>query len=147
MRYLIAALTPDLDAKVHRRFGGAEYYIVIDSELTELSFITGKGEDQPTHGIGRFLHMGIERVIVGNIGPNAFRQIRQVGWSMYSCHGMTVREAVEKVENGSIPPLKAPTMKVSVHSDRNKSKRKKHKDGGKGLRPRSPKIIKGVNHA
>ncbi len=119
MKFLVAATAPDLDAKIHKRFGGADYYIVIDPDTQKYSAIQGKGEDEPTHGISQFVGLDIGTVIVGNIGPAAFRDSVKMGWSVYSCHGMTVREAIEKVQSGQISPLKAPTMKRSVRRGRN----------------------------
>ncbi|MDP8228052.1 MAG: NifB/NifX family molybdenum-iron cluster-binding protein [Candidatus Electryoneaceae bacterium] len=115
---LVTATVPNLDAKVHKRFGGAEYYLIVDPETMEFTVIEGKGEDHPSHGISRFINHGIGSVIAGNIGPNAFDDLMKAGWSAYSCHGMVVREAVEKVKNGEVSPLTKPTMRVSVHSAR-----------------------------
>ncbi len=120
MKFLVAATAPDLSAKIHKRFGSADYYIVIDPETLKYNAIHGTGKDEPTHGIRRFVGLDIGTVIVGNIGPGVFSDIAEMGWSVYSCHGMTVREAIEKVQSGQISPLKAPTMKRSVRRGRNR---------------------------
>ncbi|MDP8206901.1 MAG: NifB/NifX family molybdenum-iron cluster-binding protein [Candidatus Electryonea clarkiae] len=115
MKYLIAASAADSDAKIAKRFGHAEYYLTVDSEIMEFTVSPGFGEDQPFHGANRFTGSGIQRVIVGNVGPSAFRDLINAGLSVYSCHGITVLEAVKKVHSGLVAPLEAPTMRRSVH--------------------------------
>ena len=115
MKYLVAATAADLDADVHKRFGHAEAFLVVDSETFEYSAFSGVGHDEPHHGIARFEGKGIERVIVGNIGPGAFQDVCEMGWEIYLCRSMTVREAIERVNSGAISPLKQPTMKHSIH--------------------------------
>ena len=115
MKYLVAATAASLDAKVHKRFGHADVFLVVDSETFEFTAVKGVGHEEPHHGIGRFDGKGIKRVIVGNIGPEAFKNVQAVGWDVYLCHNMTVREAIEKVQSGKLSPLEAPTMKHSIH--------------------------------
>ncbi|MBU1936456.1 hypothetical protein KKG05_03590 [bacterium] len=119
MKYLVAAIAVDLNANVHKRFGHANVFLIVDSETLAYEAYPGVGHDEPNHGIGRFAQSGVERVIVGNIGPEAFKDVRAVGWEIYLCRAMTVREAIEKVQSGQMSPLKAPTMKHSVHGGRN----------------------------
>lgn len=117
-RYMIAASAPQLDAKVAKRFGHAGYYLVIDPETMEFETVADSVEGQPSQSIHRFESKGVSGIIVGNIGPNAFDKVRGMGWEVYSCIGMIIRDAVEKVHKGEIKPLEAPTMKVSVHEGR-----------------------------
>lgn len=116
MKYLVASINPYLDSKISKRFGHSEHFLIVDSENFEFEVISGVGHDEPSHGIARFLGRDVEAVIVVNIGPGAFNDVRNAGWSVYSCPGLTVKEAVEKVRLGSVPALTAPTMKHSVHS-------------------------------
>ena len=122
MKYLVAATAADLNANVHKRFGHADVFLIVDSETFAFEAFPGVGHDEPNHGIGRFERSGIERVIVGNIGPEAFKDVRAVGWEVYLCRAMTVREAVEQVQSGQISPLETPTMKHSVRDGKNHQK-------------------------
>ena len=115
MKYLVAATAADFDAKVHKRFGHADVFLIVDSETFEFTTVQGIGHDEPRNGIARLEGKGIERAIVGNIGPEAFEDVRAVGWEVYLCRAMTVREAMEKVNSGKLSPLEAPTMKRSFH--------------------------------
>ena len=118
MKYLVAANAANLDAKVHKRFGYADDFLVVDPETLEYVAYPGVGHNEPLHGIGKLQKEGIERVIVGNIGPEAFQDVKGAGWEVYLCRGMTVREAVEKVHSGQFIPIEKPTMKQSVHKGR-----------------------------
>ena len=116
MKYLIAATESKLEAKISKRFGHSEYFLVVDSETLSFQAIKGVGHNQPRHDIDLFSKYNIERLIVGNIGPGAFINIKDMGWAVFSCIGLTVYDAVSKVHNGEVSELTAPTMKQSVHS-------------------------------
>jgi len=136
-KYLVAASAPDMDAKIAKRFGHAEYHLIVDPETLEFESATGSGEDQPSQGVYRFRDKGINKVIVGNIGPGAYNQVKAVGLEIFSCIGMTVRDAVDKVHKGEVRPLDAPTMKVSIHEGMKngigggRGQGKKHGGGGR----------------
>ena len=114
MRYLIAATAPNLEAKIAKRFGHAPYFLVLDPETHRFEAIKGPDEKEPSYGISRFTGKDIERVILGNIGPHAFRDLITAGWEIYACIGMSVKDAVDKVRKGEVAPLRAPTMKHSI---------------------------------
>lgn len=118
MKYLIATDGTDLEAKIAKRFGHSAYFMVVDPESEEFEVFAGVGHDEPAHGIGRFQDSGIERVILGNVGPEAFKDLQNAGWPAFLCRNMTVREALEKVKNGELEPLSEPTAKRSIHSAR-----------------------------
>ncbi len=116
MNYLVAASEPILDAKISKRFGHSEYFLIVDSETLSFEAIKGIGHDQPRHGIDRFKKHNIERLIVGNIGPGAFLDVKAMGWGLFSCIGLTVAEAIVKVGNGEVSELTTSTMRKSIHS-------------------------------
>lgn len=137
MKYLVAAKAANLDAEIHKRFGHADVFLVVDSETLEFNATQGVGHDEPHHGIGRFDGKGIKRVIVGNIGPEAFKDVQAVGWEVYLCRAMTVREAIEKVHSGQVSPLEGPTLKRSISEGQSHHEEGWHRRGlGRGQEPR-----------
>ena len=116
MKYLVAASAANLDAKISKRFGHASYFLIVDPETFEFEVKTGVDENEPSRGIERSFNQDIKTVIVGNIGPGAFANMSNTGWQIYSCIGLTVREAVEKVRDGLVSALTASTMKRSIHN-------------------------------
>jgi predicted Fe-Mo cluster-binding NifX family protein len=131
MKYLVAATAADLGAQVHKRFGHADAFLVVDPETLEYTTFPGVGHEEPHHGIGRFRKEDIGRVIVGNIGPGAFEDVQEAGWEVYVCRSMSVREAIERVHSGEIPPVQGPTMKHSVREGHDHDTGGQHSSGSK----------------
>jgi len=119
LKYLIAAAAPNFDAKIAKRFGHAPYYIILDPVTRSFEAIKGVSNKEPSYNIGHFIGKGIGAVILGNVGPNAFRNLIAAGWIVYSCIGLSVKEAVDKVSRGEVASLKTPTMKRSVRPGSN----------------------------
>lgn len=116
-KYLIASSGDTLESKVSGRFGHSVYFLVVDPQSMEYDSHPGveKFEDQD---IAKFIKPGITKIILGNIGPVAYNEVKSYGCKMYLCRNMPVPEAIEKVMNGEIPELNGPTIKESIHSAR-----------------------------
>jgi len=117
-KYLVASSGDTLDSKVSGRFGHSKYFLIIDPQTMEFKVFPGIGKDEYMQGIGKFVNLGIKKVITGNIGPSAYNDVISSGCTVYICRNMPVREAIKKVENGDVPVLKEPTLKESIHSAR-----------------------------
>jgi predicted Fe-Mo cluster-binding NifX family protein len=117
-KYLVASSGDTLDSKVSGRFGHSGYFLIIDPQTMEFKIFPGIGKDEYMQGIGKFINLGIKKVITGNIGPSAYSEVISSGCTVYLCRNMSVREAIKKVENGDVPVLKEPTLKESIHSAR-----------------------------
>lgn len=126
-KYLIASSGDTLESKVSGRFGHSVYYLVVDPQSMEYESFPGveKYEDQ---NIAEFIKPGINKIILGNIGPAAFNMVKSYGCKIYLCRNMAVPEAIKKVKNGEIPELNKPTIKDSIHSARKTG----YKYGGHG---------------
>ena len=72
-KYLVASSGDTLDSKVSGRLGHSGYFLVIDSQTMEFEAFPGISNDEYQH-IGRFINLGIKKVIVGNIGPSAYSE-------------------------------------------------------------------------
>lgn len=116
MKYLIATDGPELTAKLAKRFGHAAYFTIYDTQTGESKSFPGVGHDEPSHGLGRFENQGIERVLLGNVGPGAFADIKSLGWQCYLARKMNAEQAIEATESGEIKVLTEPTTKKSIHS-------------------------------
>jgi len=117
-KYLVASSGDTLDSKVSGRFGHSKYFLIIDPQTMKFEAFRGISNDEYMQGTGRFVNMGIKKVIVGNIGPSAYKEVISSGCTVYLCRNISVREAIKKVENGDVPLLKEPTLKESIHSAR-----------------------------
>lgn len=117
-KYLVASSGNTLDSKVSGRFGHSAYFLILDPQTMEFKVFPGIGKDEYMQGIGKFVNLGIKKVITGNIGPSAYNEVISSGCTVYICRNMPVREAVKKVENGDVPVLSESTLKESIHSAR-----------------------------
>jgi len=116
MKYLVAVNEAEIASTISRRFGHSNCFLIVDSDDMTFESVKGVGHDQPRHGVDQFSKYNIERLIVGNIGPGAFSDVKLMGWEVYCCIGMTATDAVSRVQNDEIHELSSPTMKKSVHS-------------------------------
>jgi len=118
--YLVAATGDTLGSKVSGRFGHATAFLIIDPQTMDFEAFPGIQADESGQTIKRLITRDIKKVVVGNIGPSSFYEIRSLGCTIYLCRNMVVGEAVGKVESGDIEPLANPTLKDSIHSARRK---------------------------
>ncbi len=117
-QYLVAASGDNPDAKISGRFGHAKYFLLVDPKTLDYESVPGVSPELEKPDMARFAQKGAEKVLVGNIGPSAFEELSSLGLQPYLCRGMTVREAVSRVEAGEIVPMEGPTLKQSLHSPR-----------------------------
>ncbi|MBN2812997.1 MAG: hypothetical protein JXQ80_02910 [Bacteroidales bacterium] len=116
-KILVASSGNTLDAKVSGRFGHAAYFLAVNPETMEYEAFQGVAKDK-SPVLRRYIHTGIDKVIVGNIGPANYDELRAYGCNVYLCRNMQVDEAVDKVYHGEIQPMDTPTLKDSIHSAR-----------------------------
>ncbi|HER07617.1 MAG TPA: hypothetical protein ENO20_01795, partial [Bacteroides sp.] len=117
-KYLVASSGDSLDSNVSKRFGHSGYFLIVDPDNMEFQAFPGVS-DEESQPVGALLHMGIKKVIVGNIGPSAYNDIKSSGGAVFLCRNMSVLEAVKKVQRGDVPEMKEPTLKDSIHTARN----------------------------
>ncbi len=129
-KYLVASSGNTLDSKVSGRFGHSNYFLVVDPQTMEFEAFPGIQPDESGEiiqpFIQQYINRGIEKVIVGNIGPSSFSEMRAAGFKIYLCRNMPILEAIKKVENGEVETLSTPTLPDSIHSARKSS------EGGRG---------------
>lgn len=104
----------NLEADVDPRFGRCQYFIIVNT--VDLSFeavqnpnISGMG------GVGvqsaQFMvDKGVDAILTGNVGPNAFATLRAAGIEMVTGVTGTVKDAVEKYKEGNLGSVDKPTV-------------------------------------
>jgi predicted Fe-Mo cluster-binding NifX family protein len=128
MRYLVASTGANLEAKVDNRFGFPRYHLLVDSFTMEFKSCPGT-EEQPFLGLEKFEEEEIEGAISGNYGPDAFNELWKRRIPAYLCRGMTVRQAVQRVDAGEFEPLSAPSMKFNIHGQSESKEDRMQKSG------------------
>ena len=83
MRIAVSASGPTLDAEVDPRFGRCRYFIIVDPENMEFDTVENSGA-LAGGGAGiataqMIASKGVEAVLTGNCGPNAFQVLSAAG--------------------------------------------------------------------
>jgi len=106
MRIAVSAGGPGLDAPVDPRFGRCSYFVVVDSETMEGETIDNANATT-AGGAGirtaqAIADLGVETVITGNCGPNAYQTLSAAGIEVATGFTGSVREAVEAYKRGGL---------------------------------------------
>ena len=107
MKIAVTSQGPDLDALVDQRFGRARWFLIVDTESGEFEALDNVQNVESAHGAGiqaaqHVASYGVEAVVTGHVGPNAFRTLTAGGIKLYVGASGTVREAVERYKSGEL---------------------------------------------
>ena len=107
MKIAVTAQDGSLDAMVDPRFGRATCFFVVDTKTMEFAVVDNKQNIHATFGAGVqagqiVAKHGVEAVLTGNCGPNAFKTLNMAEIKVYTEASGTVREAVEAFKNGDL---------------------------------------------
>jgi predicted Fe-Mo cluster-binding NifX family protein len=113
MKLCISTTGSDLAARVDPRFGRAQGYIIIDSETKACECVQNPaamaGGGAGTKAAQLVIDKGVQAVLTGNIGPNAFAVLNAAGIKIYTGVSGTVQDAVDAFSGGALKPVGAPT--------------------------------------
>ena len=106
MKIGVTANGADLDAPVSPVFGRCPFYVLVDTETLGFEAIEnpavtasgGAGIQAAQFIIAR----GVQAVVAGNVGPNAFGVLQAASVPVYPCHEETVAQAVEAFKAGQL---------------------------------------------
>jgi predicted Fe-Mo cluster-binding NifX family protein len=107
MKILITAQGKEISSEIDLRFGRAKWLIVIDSEtgdfeahdnIVNLNAVQGAGIQTGQN----IANLGVEAVITGNVGPNAFKTLNTAGVKIFLAQKQTVAEAIESFKAGKL---------------------------------------------
>lgn len=110
----ITTAGPHLESQVDPRFGRCEYFLIINQDGELIESIANRGQ-QARRGAGiaaaqELGEKGIDTIITGNIGPNAFGVINSIGLKVYLADpGLSAREAFSKWDQQELKLVKKPS--------------------------------------
>ncbi len=118
MKICVTATTGDLNAEVDPRFGRCQYFVFVDSDTMAVEAIPNEAITAPG-GAGiqaaqTVVNEGVDVLISGNIGPNAFQVLSAAGVKIATGAYGTVKEAVEMYKSGKLSETDVST--VSAHA-------------------------------
>jgi predicted Fe-Mo cluster-binding NifX family protein len=106
VKVAITSQGDNLDGQVDLRFGRCPYFIIIDLETEKIEAVANPAMDA-MGGAGpqaaqTLSDKGVEAVITGNVGPNAFQTLKAGNMKIYGGASGTVKETLTKYKNGEL---------------------------------------------
>ena len=99
---------PGLEDQVDPRFGRAAGFVIVDLDTMETQYIDNGQSQVMAQGAGiqaaeLIVRAGVSWLLTGYVGPKAFLALSAAGVKIgQNLEGMTVREAVERFQSGSL---------------------------------------------
>ncbi len=114
MKICVTSQGDNLDAQVDSRFGRCPYFIIVDTETSEIEAI----QNPNVSGMGGvgvqsgqlISEKQVKAVLTGNVGPNAFRTLQAAGIDIITGVSGSVKEAIEKYKSGGLKPAGDPSV-------------------------------------
>ncbi|MEA2033100.1 MAG: NifB/NifX family molybdenum-iron cluster-binding protein [Euryarchaeota archaeon] len=106
MKICVTATAGNLNAQVDPRFGRCQYFVFIDSDTMAFEAMANEAIAAPG-GAGiqaaqTVVNKGVDVLISGNVGPNAFQVLSTAGVKIATGAYGTVQEAVEMYKTGRL---------------------------------------------
>jgi len=106
MKIAVTSSGPELKSDIDPRFGRCQYFIIFDTENEEFEAI----ENSNARGMGGvgiqsaqvMADKGVQVVISGNCGPNAFRTLEAAGIKLITGLNGTVESAIQEYRKGNL---------------------------------------------
>ncbi len=114
MKIAVSSTGPDLDAEVDPRFGRCAYLLVVDPDSLEMEVIENQnkmmGGGAGIQTARMVAERGVEVVLTGNCGPNAYQTLSAAGVQIITGVSGTVRRVVEDFKQGNLRPTGGPNV-------------------------------------
>lgn len=107
----------NLESFVSRRFGHSDYYLIYNLKENNFQSFRNNREEHDHNNLHRFVDIGVEAFIVGNIGPGAFNIVNSHKSKVYLARNLSVKEALEKFLKNELTLLTKPTAKKSIRHE------------------------------
>jgi predicted Fe-Mo cluster-binding NifX family protein len=107
MKIAVTAQGEEPSSEIDLRFGRAKWLIIVDTEtgdyeahdnIVNLNAIQGAGIQTGQN----IANLGVEAVITGNVGPNAFKTLGAADVKIFLAEKQTVSESIEAFKAGKL---------------------------------------------
>ena len=110
MKIAITSTDGTLEGNLDERFGRTGKFIIYDTETKNINVLDNNKNLNAAQGAGiqsaqNVIDAGVQTVISGHLGPNAFKVLQAAGIDVYSASGISVSEALKAFEQGSLVKL------------------------------------------
>ena len=114
MKIAITAKANNLESEIDPRFGRCSYFLILDTDTmsfesisNESSMASGGAGIQAAQTVAK---AGVEAVITGNMGPNAFQTLSAAGIKVFTGATGTINEAIDKYKRRELQETDAPSV-------------------------------------
>ena len=111
MKIVVSATGETLESQIDPRFGRCQYFLLVEAEGSEVKTVKAVPNEGAAQGHGAGIraaqqvgNLGAEKIITGNLGPNAFNALTQLGLESYRATGVA-KDAVDKLLKGELPKI------------------------------------------
>jgi len=113
LKVALSATAGNLDSQIDPRFGRCQYFVIVDTDTMNIEALpnmaAGAMGGAGIQAAQTIANKGVQTVLTGSVGPNAFQALSAAGISIITGVFGTIREAVEKFKSGQLQKTTAPT--------------------------------------
>ena len=107
MKIVITAQGKELSSEIDLRFGRAKWLILVDTESGDFQAHNNAVNVNAAQGAGiqtggNVANLGVEAVITGNVGPNAFKTLNAANVKVFLAEKQTVQQALDSYTAGEL---------------------------------------------
>jgi len=107
MKIAVTAKGKEISSEIDLRFGRAKWIIVVDSQTGDFQAHDNAVNLNAVQGAGiqtgqNVANLGVEAVITGNVGPNAFKTLNAAGVTIFLAEEQTVQNAIDSFKEGKL---------------------------------------------
>jgi len=107
MKIAITAEGKEISSEIDLRFGRAKWLIVVDTESGDFQAHDNAVNLNAAQGAGiqtgqNVANLGVEAVITGNVGPNAFKTLNAADIKIFLAEKQTVADAMNSFRAGKL---------------------------------------------
>ncbi len=107
MKIAITAQDKELSSEIDLRFGRAKWLILVDTESGDFQAHDNAVNVNAAQGAGiqtggNVANLGVEAVITGNVGPNAFKTLNAANVKVFLTEKQTVQQALDSYKAGEL---------------------------------------------
>ena len=116
MKICITSIGPNLEDMIDPRFGRCRFFIILNTESMQFEAFDNSAINA-SGGAGiqsaQFVaDKGIEAVLTGNVGPNAFKTLNAAGLKIFvGIPSISIKQAVEEFKSGKFKEIENPSVK------------------------------------
>lgn len=97
----------ELNDELDPRFGRARGFLLYDLTLQQIRLLENEQSRNAAQGAGihaaeAIVKAGVDTLVTGHCGPKAFRVLNAAGVQVYNCPVITLQEALQALQSGTL---------------------------------------------